>query len=60
MMKSVTIDCIRDGSVSVACAVVSEDTYTGDFDALLRGEEVPCGWDEETGEPIAWDILHEE
>lgn len=55
-MMSVTIDVIRGNSVYLRAAVVSEDTYRGGWEALMRGEEVPCEWGED-GTPVAWDVL---
>ena len=53
------IDTIKENCVYTKNAVVTKDTYQGDFDALMRGEEVPCEWDD-NGNPIAWDVLSEE
>jgi len=56
---NVSIDTYKNGCIYTHNAVVSKDTYDYDWDALIRGEEVPCEWDEE-GNPIAWDSLSEE
>lgn len=58
-MEHVFIDTIRGNSVHHHSAVVSEMDYPYDWNALMRGEEVPCEWDEK-GNPIAWDTLSNE
>ena len=58
-MEHVFIDIIRENSVYTHNAVVSRDTFVGDFDALLRGEEVPIEYDEHDN-PIEWAVMSEE
>lgn len=57
--ESVSIDTIRGNSIYTKNAVVTRETFRGDWNALMRGERVPCEWDENDS-PIAWDVLSEE
>lgn len=54
----VAIDTIRNNQVFMNNAVVSRETFTGDFDALLSGEVVPDEWDE-NGEAVSFACLSE-
>lgn len=53
------IDTIKGGCVYRHNAVITRENFRGDWDALMRGERVPCEWDENDS-PIAWDVLSEE
>ena len=57
---SVLVDTIRDNQVFRANRTAWESQYSEeDWNALLRGKEVPSDFDED-GEPVEWETIHRE
>lgn len=58
--ECILVDTIRGNQVFRANRTAWRSQYSeGDWDALLRGKEVPSDFDED-GEPVEWETIHRE
>ena len=58
--ECILVDTIRGNQVFRANRTAWRSQYSeGDWDALLRGKEVPSDFDED-GEPVEWEVIHQE